>query len=76
MMSEPANALQHWSKHKPSTTCGRLIVVMTAFILIFMTMAKKGKKYLEAKAKVPVESTYALPEAVALVKDVSYSKFV
>jgi len=41
-----------------------------------MTMAKKGKKYLEAKAKVPVESTYPLPEAVALVKDVSYSKFV
>jgi len=39
-------------------------------------MAKKGKKYLEAKAKVPVESTYPLPEAVALVKDVSYSKFV
>jgi len=49
---------------------------MTAFILIFITMAKKGKKFIEAKAKVEVEKKYPLAEAVALVKEVSYSKFV
>ncbi len=39
-------------------------------------MAKKGKKFVEAKAKVEVEKKYPLAEAVALVKEVSTSKFV
>gem|GEM_PF-1842777 len=39
-------------------------------------MAKKGKKYVEAKTKVEVEKKYPLTEAVALVKEVSTSKFV
>lgn len=39
-------------------------------------MAKKGKKYIEAKAKVDPEMKYELAEAITLVKDVSYSKFV
>jgi len=37
-------------------------------------MAKKGKKYLEAKSKVE-NRPYSLQEAVPLVKEVSYSKF-
>ncbi len=39
-------------------------------------MAKKGKKFKEAKAKVTVEHQYPLAEAITLVKEVSYSKFV
>ena len=39
-------------------------------------MAKKGKKYVAAKAKVDVEKKYPLAEAVALVKEVSTSSFV
>jgi large subunit ribosomal protein L1 len=38
-------------------------------------MAKHGKKYLEALAKVDVEKLYAPSEAVALAKETSYSKF-
>ncbi len=39
-------------------------------------MAKKGKKFVAAKAKVDVLQRYPLAEAVALVKEVSYSSFV
>ncbi len=39
-------------------------------------MAKKGKKLIAAKAKVDALKQYPLPEAVALVKEVSTSKFV
>ncbi len=39
-------------------------------------MAKKGKKYIEARAKVDPEQQYPLAEAIALVKEVSISKFV
>ncbi|MCJ7805635.1 50S ribosomal protein L1 [Patescibacteria group bacterium] len=35
----------------------------------------RGKKYLEAKAKVKVASLYPLEEAIKLVKETSYSKF-
>lgn len=35
----------------------------------------RSKKYQEAKAKVKVGQTYKLPDAVALVKETSYSKF-
>jgi large subunit ribosomal protein L1 len=38
-------------------------------------MAKHGKKYLEALAKVDVEKLYEPSEAVALAKETSYSKF-
>ncbi len=39
-------------------------------------MAKKGKKFIAAKAKVEALKQYPLAEAVALAKEVSYSKFV
>jgi large subunit ribosomal protein L1 len=39
-------------------------------------MAKRGKKFVEAKAKVDVLKRYPLAEAIALVKEVSYTKFV
>lgn len=39
-------------------------------------MAKKGKKFIAAKAKVDALKQYSLTEAVALAKEVSYSKFV
>lgn len=35
----------------------------------------RGKKYLEAKAKINPVNPYSLPEAIALVKKTSYSKF-
>jgi large subunit ribosomal protein L1 len=35
----------------------------------------RGKKYIEAKAKINPAKTYPLAEAIALVKDTSYSKF-
>ncbi len=35
----------------------------------------RGKKYLEAKAKIDKNKLYGLPEAVKLVKETSYSKF-
>lgn len=35
----------------------------------------RGKSYLEAKAKVNPANAYPLPEAIALVKATSYSKF-
>ncbi|MCS7087932.1 MAG: 50S ribosomal protein L1 [Thermoflexales bacterium] len=38
-------------------------------------MAKVGKKYAAASAKVDRTRLYSLPEAVALVKDTSYTKF-
>jgi large subunit ribosomal protein L1 len=38
-------------------------------------MAKHGKKYLEALAKVDIEKLYAPSEAVALAKNTSYAKF-
>lgn len=38
-------------------------------------MAKKGKKYLEALSKVEKAKAYALEEAVALVKSISFEKF-
>jgi large subunit ribosomal protein L1 len=38
-------------------------------------MAKHGKKYLEALAKVDVEKLYSPSDAVALAKETSYSKF-
>ena len=38
-------------------------------------MPKRGKKYVEAKAKVEAEKVYPLAEWVALAKDVSISKF-
>jgi large subunit ribosomal protein L1 len=38
-------------------------------------MAKHGKKYLEALAKVDIEKLYEPSEAVALAKETSYSKF-
>ncbi|MDF7627133.1 50S ribosomal protein L1 [Leuconostocaceae bacterium ESL0723] len=36
---------------------------------------KHGKKYLEAAAKVDAEKAYALDDAVALLKDLSYTNF-
>ncbi len=39
-------------------------------------MAKRGKKYIAAKANVPAESQYPLAEAVTLVKSVSTSTFI
>ena len=39
-------------------------------------MAKRGKKFIAAKAKIEAEKKYPLAEAVALVKEVSYSSFV
>jgi len=39
-------------------------------------MAKKGKKFIEAKARVEAEKQYPLAEAITLVKEVSISKFV
>lgn len=39
-------------------------------------MTKRGKKFVEMKAKVEVEKKYPLSEAVSLVKDVSYSSFI
>lgn len=39
-------------------------------------MAKRGKKFVEARAKVDAEQKYPLVEAVALVQEVSYSSFV
>jgi large subunit ribosomal protein L1 len=38
-------------------------------------MAKDGKKYTEAAAKVERENIYSVAEAITLVKDVSYTKF-
>jgi ribosomal protein L1 len=38
-------------------------------------MAKAGKKYNEAKAKIDVLKKYPIEEAVNLLKEVSYSKF-
>ena len=38
-------------------------------------MAKKGKKYLEAVAKVDSEKRYQLLEAVELVKSIAFEKF-
>jgi large subunit ribosomal protein L1 len=38
-------------------------------------MAKKGKKYLEAVAKVDSEKRYSLLEAVELVKSIAFEKF-
>ncbi len=38
-------------------------------------MPKRGKKFIEAKAKIIPEKKYEMAEAVALVKEVSYSKF-
>lgn len=38
-------------------------------------MAKKGKKFVAAKAKVEAGKKYAIADAVALVKEVSYAKF-
>ncbi len=54
-----------------------ILIVSTTFNLFITTkMAKKGKKYVEARAKVDAEAKYPLADAVALVKEVSYSKFV
>jgi len=39
-------------------------------------MAKRGKKYSKAVAKVDRQKLYSLAESVALVQDTSYSKFV
>lgn len=36
----------------------------------------RGKKYVEAKGKITLGKTYGLKEAIKLVKDASYSKFV
>ena len=38
-------------------------------------MAKKGKKYLEAVAKVDSEKLYSITEAVELVKSIAFEKF-
>jgi large subunit ribosomal protein L1 len=38
-------------------------------------MAKHGKKYLEAKAKINPDQIYTAREAIALVKETSYTKF-
>jgi large subunit ribosomal protein L1 len=38
-------------------------------------MAKRGKKYLEAKALVKTGEKYSIDKAVELVKKVSYSNF-
>lgn len=38
-------------------------------------MAKRGKKFVAAKAKLQVGKKYELAEAVSLAKDVSYAKF-
>ena len=38
-------------------------------------MSKRGKKFLAAKEKVDAMKKYEMTEAVALVKEVSYSKF-
>lgn len=35
----------------------------------------RGKKYLEAKAKISREKLYSIPEAIKLVKETSYSSF-
>jgi len=38
-------------------------------------MAKHGKKYLEAKAKIDQDTSYSPEEAMQLVKDTAYAKF-
>ncbi|NTV37882.1 MAG: 50S ribosomal protein L1, partial [Anaerolineales bacterium] len=38
-------------------------------------MAKHGKKYLAALAKVDIDKNYTPEEAVKLVKETSYAKF-
>lgn len=38
-------------------------------------MGKRGRKYLEAAAKVDADRLYSVPEALQLVKDTSFSKF-
>ncbi len=50
-------------------------VVCTAFILLFIIMAKRGKKFVAAKAQIEVGKKYPLAEAVKLAKAVSYAKF-
>ena len=38
-------------------------------------MPKRGKKYLEAAAKIDRNKLYEPAEALALVKEISYAKF-
>jgi large subunit ribosomal protein L1 len=49
---------------------------ITAFIIIYSIMAKRGKAYRAAREKVSATTKYPLAEAVALTKEVSVSKFV
>ena len=49
--------------------------VITTLLLSYIIMAA-GKKYVKAKELVDTEKKYSLEEAVAMVKKMSYSKFV
>ncbi|HCR35689.1 hypothetical protein A2130_01215 [Candidatus Woesebacteria bacterium GWC2_33_12] len=40
-----------------------------------ITEKQRGKKYLEVKSKINKSNLYKLPEAIKLIKEVSYSKF-
>lgn len=49
--------------------------VITTLLLSYITMAA-GKKYVKAKELVDTEKKYSIEEAVAMIKKMSYSKFV